>query len=165
MKISIGSLVAGLFLLGVGIAIGKYGLTQISEGMASESWVEADAVVTDFGFHKRSRSGPAKKGRSGGGSAPATVFIEYSYEIRGQEYVGNKVGYGALTGGEIPKRVQKGETISIKYDPENVADSAWVTGIAKSAKIASLCGLALVIVGAYFFIKGFINGFRAKRGR
>ena len=160
MKIRLGALIIPAVLITLGVALGKYGLTQVEHGIASESWSDADAKVTKFGF-KKSRRTSGRRGKGGGGNAPPVVFIEYIYEVGGHEYVGSRAGYGAVTGGEFRKRPYKGKVIPIKYNPENVAESVWITGVIKSAKTASYCGLGLVLVGIFVLI----IGLRGKRGR
>ena len=161
MKIRLGALIIPAVLITLGVALGKFGLKQVEQGLTSESWLEAEAKVEEFGFHKSSGSGSNRKGRGGNGTAPAVIFIKYTYEVGGETYEGDNAGYGAMTGGDMPRRPHKGAIITIKYNPDNIGESVWIAGVAKSAKIASICGLVLVLLGVFVLV----ISFRGKRGR
>lgn len=124
------------------MALGKHGLNQLRLGMASKHWVDVNAIVQQFGFHQE---GPRS-------DASASTWIEYSYEVDGQTYRGDLVGFGVMTGADLPKIPDKGDVISIKYNPENIGESVWIAGTTGSATILSVIAAVLGLVSAGILI-------------
>ena len=141
-----GKRIQGFFFLAIfrimGILVLVLGIRMVGEGIFNyiaewhqQDWVPAAAWVTGSeGEYSRSR-----RGRS------VSYDIDYAYEAKGEQYTGRLYNRD--------RDMEPGETIQIKYDPDNPADSTDILQPSlHNLVVFLLFGAALTTVG--FFLSG-----------
>jgi len=63
-----------------------------------------------------------------------SAVIRYAYEVKGREYIGDRIRYGTKSGGKRPSQAfvdhhPRGATVKVYYDPLKPAESVLQTGI------------------------------------
>ena len=124
-------------LLIIGSALLWNSAEKIQSGLASQSWLKADAIVLKSGFHSGGPHTPA----------PSTIEMEYEFQVGEALYLGTRVGFGPVTASNNFALPKVGEKIQIRYQADNPVQSVVVPGIPKSTKILSAIGLVLAVLG------------------
>ena len=101
--------------------MGSYGYALYQQGAASQEWAEAEAVVSKFKFRtKKSSSKPVSNPH---------VDVTYQYEVDGQSYTGERLGFGPYSKGQLI-RPRRGRA-TIYYDPNDPKESVYIKGISR----------------------------------
>jgi hypothetical protein len=139
------------FLLGIGLVI--FGFVQHKKAKTSESWPTAGGSIVsarlDQSTHTEDEDGHTYT------STSYRPVIEYTYEIGGKIYQGNRVFPGASmsydhgTAQGIVNRYQPGAAVTVHYDPADPTQAVLET--------KSKGGNLFLILGAVFAVLGIIG--------
>jgi len=77
-------------------------------------------------------------------------WLEYKYEINGNEYRNTTVGYGINKPASI---LRIGDSIKVYVDPKNHATSVLAVGLAKGHLVGLLFSCGFVVLGFYLWRK------------
>ena len=139
------------FLLGVGLAI--FGFVQRKKAKTTESWPTASGSIVSSRLDQNTRT-ERRDGHSYT-STSYTPIVEYTYEVGGKTYQGNKVFPGASmsydhgTAQGIVNRYQPGAAVTVHYDPADPTQAVLET--------KSKGGNLFLILGAVFAVLGMIG--------
>lgn len=141
----------GVFAV-LGIGLFAFGLRERGKAKAAEKWPVSSGVIVSARLDQQSHV-ERNQGRTYTRTSYAPV-IEYTYEINGRKYQGNKVFPGATmsydlgTAQSIVNRYQPGATVSVHYDPADLTQAVLET----QAKGGNL----FLILGSVFSVLGII---------
>lgn len=77
-------------------------------------------------------------------------WLEYKYEINGNEYRNTTIGYGINKPASV---LHAGDSIKVYVDPNNHATSALAVGFAKGHFVGLLFSVGFVVLGFYLWRK------------
>ena len=89
------------------VFIGWFSFKDVRMMLTAGSWFETPAMITLSTINRGSRGGPD------------SPYIEYSYEVNGQYYIGNEIDFGKWNY-DIPAylaKYPKGRLVTVYYDP------------------------------------------------
>ncbi len=75
-------------------------------------------------------------------------WLEYKYEINGNEYRNTSVGYGINKPATV---LRAGESIKVYVDPDNHATSVLAVGFAKGHFVGLLFSVGFILLGLYLW--------------
>ncbi|MDO8335531.1 MAG: DUF3592 domain-containing protein [Candidatus Saccharibacteria bacterium] len=117
-------------------------LKNIINSVAAASWETHQGIVTN-GSEDMSRIL----------ATPYNVtnrWLEYKYEINGNEYRNTTVGYGINKPASV---LRIGDSIKVYVDPKNHATSVLAVGFAKGHLVGLLFSCGFVVLGFYLWRK------------
>ena len=141
----------GFFILGAGLAI--FGFVQRKKAKTTESWPTASGSIVSSRLDQSTRT--ERRDNRTYTSTSYTPIVEYTYEVSGKTYQGNKVFPGASmsydhgTAQGIVNRYQPGAVVTVHYDP--------VDPIQAVLETKSKGGNLFLILGAVFAVLGMIG--------
>ena len=139
------------FLLGIGLAI--FGFVQRKKAKTTETWPTASGSIVSSRLDQNTRT--ERRDNRTYTSTSYTPIVEYTYEIGGKTYQGNRVFPGASmsydhgTAQGIVNRYQPGAAVTVHYDPADPAQAVLET--------KSKGGNLFLIIGAVFAVLGIIG--------
>ena len=139
------------FLLGLGLAI--FGFVQRKKAKSTESWPTVSGSIISSQLDQKSSTDFDAEYTST--STSYTPMVEFSYEIDGRTYRGNRVfpgtsmSYDHGTAKSIVNRYQPGATVSVHYDPADPTQAVLET--------KSKGGNLFLILGSVFAVLGMIG--------
>ena len=139
------------FLLGAGLAV--FGFVQRKKAKTTETWPAAGGSIVSSRLDQNTRT-ERRDGHSYT-STSYTPIVEYTYEVGGKTYQGNKVFPGASmsydhgTAQGIVNRYQPGAAVTVHYDPTDPTQAVLET--------KSKGGNLFLILGAVFAVLGMIG--------
>jgi hypothetical protein len=142
----------GIFAV-VGIGLLVFGLRERKKAKAAETWPTVNGTIVSSRLDQHT-STERKDGHSYTRTSYAPV-VEYTYEIGGKTFQGNRIFPGATmsydlgTAQNIVNRYQPGSTAAVHYDPTNPMQAVLET----QAKGGNL----FMIIGGVFAILGVIG--------
>lgn len=101
--------------------MGTYGYGIYQQGAASQEWAETEATVSKFKF-------PSRRFSRRNVDNPAPI-VSYHYDVNGQTYTGERLGFGPYSKGQLV-RPRRGRA-TIYYDPNDPKESVYIKGISK----------------------------------
>ena len=101
--------------------MGSYSYALYQQGAASEAWAETEATVSKFKiqsghYSSRNVSNPH-------------AHVTYHYDVDGQSYTGERLGFGPYSKGQLI-RPRRGRA-TIYYDPTDPKKSVYIKGISR----------------------------------
>lgn len=139
------------FLLGIGLVI--FGIVQRKKAKTAETWPTASGSIVSARLDQNTRIEHDDDHTST--STSYTPIVEYTYEIGGKTYRGNRVFPGASmsydhgTAQGIVNRYQPGSVVTVHYDPADPTQAVLET--------KSKGGNLFLIIGAVFAVLGIIG--------
>jgi len=139
------------FILGAGLAI--FGFVQRKKAKATETWPTASGSIVSSRLDQRTHTDIGEWHTST--STSYTPIVEYTYEIAGRTYQGNRVfpgtsmSYDHGTAQGIVNRYQPGAAVTVHYDPADPTQAVLET--------KSKGGNLFLILGAVFAVLGMIG--------
>jgi hypothetical protein len=147
----IGLLCGGFFVLvfiGVGALLVYQSIRSRKKAETSQSWPATTGQITDA--HVSHHTSTDSDGDTSDHYSPK---VRYSYQVAGQSYEGNKIGFGFQQSfGNASKaqaaitRYPVGGQISVFYDPNNSADAV-LERKAGGSNASLMIGVVLLIIG------------------
>ena len=158
--------IMGYMFLTFGIVMLITGSINILGAQSSSSWPVTQGEILTSVVDKKETSTRSKKSRNlrinGSGISVSNkskkghsyeALVSYSYSVSGEEYVGKRTAFGAITkGGQgraeaICERYPVGSQVDVHYDPDDVESATLEVGI--QAQVFFIPGL-----GAFFLLMG-----------
>jgi hypothetical protein len=139
------------FLLGVGLAV--FGFVQRKKAKTTETWPTASGSIVSSRLDQSTRT--ERKDNGTYTTTSYTTIVEYTYEVSGKTYQGNKVFPGASmsydhgTAQGIVNRYQPGAAVTVHYDPADPTQAVLET--------KSKGGNLFLILGAVFAVLGIMG--------
>jgi len=139
------------FLLGVGLVI--FGIVQRKKAKTTETWPTANGTIVSSRLDQNTRT-ERRDGHTYTSTSYAPI-VEYTYEIGGKPYQGNRIFPGATmsydlgTAQGIVNRYQPGAAVTVHYDPADPTQAVLET--------KSKGGNLFLIIGAVFAVLGTIG--------
>jgi len=141
----------GFFILGAGLAI--FGFVQRKKAKVTETWPTASGSIVSSRLDQRAHT-DYEDGHTST-STSYTPIVEYTYEVAGRTYQGNRVFPGAGmsydhgTAQGIVNRYQPGGMVMVHYNPADPIQAVLET--------KSKGGNLFLILGAVFAVLGMIG--------
>lgn len=124
--------------------MGSYGYNLYTQGAASQEWVETEARVSKFNIRQRNFSSR--------NSQNPTASVTYHYEVNGQSYTGDRLGFGPYSKGQLI-RPRRGKA-AVYYNPNDPKESVYIKGISRPniyfmgvVGVSGLIGLVFLWLG------------------
>lgn len=117
-------------------------VVSIVQASNSQSWPIADGTIVSSTIIRQQGKGP-----------PYCPSVRYQYTVAAQEYVGNRIAFGALDCGteaestKIASAYPEGRTLPVHYDPESPSTSTLVVG-----KVTADTWLVFIFVPLLFMV-------------
>ena len=155
-------LIGYMFLL-FGIVMLAVGGFNILGAQASSSWPTTEGEVLTSVVEKTRTKSNRKKNRAIRIPSPIRIstskptesysyeaLVSYSYSVAGEEYVGKRLAFGAITeGGQgraeaICERYPVGSQVNVHYDPDDAGSSTLEVGL--RAQVFFIPGLGMIFL-------------------
>lgn len=119
---------------------------------AVQNWSSTMGTVLDSALDWR---------RGSKGGSVAYPFVQYSYQVNGQMYQGQKIAPGMEVGGtgagKVVERYPAGAQVMVFYDPNNPSDAVlekkapaqWILWLVLIVLDVMLCGMAFAFAFAF----------------
>ena len=136
--LSVGMIVLGFVLLLIGFK-------DYKEGMRSTSWPKVEAVITYSSAEDSHDS-------------TSVARIEYSYEVNGMTYKGDRIyaesfdaGMSRKNAEELANQFPVGRRGPVSYDPRNPKNSLLLTGAGSNVWLPFYGGIIFIVFGVLYF--------------
>jgi hypothetical protein len=158
--------IMGYMFLLFGIVMLIIGSINILSAQSSSSWPVTQGEILTSVVDKKETSTRSKKSRNlrikGSGISVSNkseksysyeALVSYSYSVSGEEYVGKRIAFGAITKGgrgraeTICESYPVGSQVKVHYDPDDAGSATLEVGI--QAQVFFIPGL-----GAFFLLMG-----------
>ena len=155
--------IMGYMFLTFGIVMLITGSINILGAQSSSSWPVTQGEVLTSVVDKKSTSTRSKKSRNlrikGSGISVSNkseksysyeALVSYSYSVAGDDYVGKRLAFGAITeGGQgraeaICERYPVGSQVNVHYDPDDAGSSTLEVGL--RAQVFFIPGLGMIFL-------------------
>jgi hypothetical protein len=138
----------GITFAAIGVFCVVHGIQEGINGKQSLSWPTTGGVVIEAKVHRSEGS------RSGNHKSRPTYSpkVKYSYTVDGAEYVGNRIRFAAIGGGDrseaaaIVKKYAPSNSVEVAYRPDNPSESVLEPG---------QYGRSIGLIAAGFVFMGF----------
>lgn len=135
---------AGMIFLGFVLLI--IGFQDYKEGMSSTSWPKVEAVITYSSAEDSHDS-------------TSVARIEYSYEVNGLTYKGDRIyaesfdtGMSRKNAEELANKFPVGRRGPVSYDPKNPKNSLLLTGVGSNIWLPFYGGIIFIVFGVIYFL-------------
>lgn len=140
----------------VGLVLIYFGLRDILQAQTSTRWLPAPGIIvsSDLGVED-----------DGEGNTLYRADIQYTYELNGHEFQGDRVFFGAMSTSErrqvfdLLLKYPKGTAVSVYYDPADPSQSVLEPGIHGANWFLPILGAVFGVVGLAFIVIGFLVHF------
>jgi Protein of unknown function (DUF3592) len=135
---------AGIIVLGFVLLF--IGFQDYKEGMRSKNWPKVEAVITYSSAEDSHDS-------------TSVARIEYSYEVNGMAYKGDRVyaesfdtGMSRKSAEELASKFPVGRRGPVSYDPKNPRNSILITGVGSNIWLPFYGGIIFIVFGVICFL-------------
>lgn len=137
----------GIIILLLGTAIFLYGSWGVFSGLSAKRWPKTDGVIT----HSK-----VTTTRGSSKSSTSHANIKYQYKVNKTVYIGNRVRFVLLEGGNIAYKViakyPLGKTVKVYYNKSRPADSVLEPGTSIGGVVMLGFGLLLSSIGIFMLV-------------
>jgi hypothetical protein len=133
----------------------------ITEGQVLTSVVEKKLASTTNQRKSRRvsiKGGEVSVSKKSGGTYTYEALVSYSYSVAGEEYVGKRVAFGAITKGgrgnaeTICERYPADSQVNVHYDPDDAGSSTLEVGLRAQVFFIPGLGMIFLLMGSAILV-------------
>ena len=151
------TIVSGLALAAVGLAVGAFGINELTRADASASWPSVGGTVVSS--HVKKSTSSRGTGRNRRRSTSHRAVVIYQYTLAGRTHTARRLSFGATdssasTARQVVSRYPAGTAVTVFYDPDDPDQATLETGTTSGTYLPLGIGITLAAVGAFMAIGG-----------